>query len=127
MRRVTGIGGVFFKAKDHEMLNDWYREHLGIPLQDGYRVFPWRDPHDPDHAGSTVFWIIPGDTDDLEPDAANFMLNFRVENLDALLTALRAEGVKVLEKTESFDHGRFAWIIDPEGNKIELWEPAEGS
>ena len=127
MKRVTGIGGVFFKAKDQASLQEWYREHLGIPLQDGYCVFPWRDPQDPDRAGSTTLSIFRGDTDDLEPSGANFMLNFRVENLDALLTALRAEGVNVLEKTESFDYGRFGWIIDPEGNKIELWEPKEGS
>ena len=125
MQRVTGIGGVFFKAKDHAALSEWYRSHLGIPLQDGYFVFDGRD--EPERPGSTIFSIFPSDTDYLEPSRAEFMLNFRVADLDALLETLRSEGVKVLENIESHDYGRFGWIIDPEGNKIELWEPAAGS
>ena len=126
MKRVTGIGGVFFKAKDEAALAGWYRSHLGIPLQDGYCVFGWRDRDEPEQPGSTTFSIFRGDTDYLEPSRADFMLNFRVEDLDALLETLRSEGVNVLEKIEELEYGRFAWIIDPEGNKIELWEPAAG-
>lgn len=126
MKRVTGIGGVFFKAQNHQSLRQWYRAHLGIPLEDGYFVFDWREKEQPDRVGSTTFSIFRADTEYLSPGRAQFMLNFRVADLDALLETLRAEGVNVLEKIEELEYGRFAWIIDPEGNKIELWEPAAG-
>ena len=123
--RVTGIGGVFFKAHDQQGLAAWYRQHLGIPIEDpGYAVFSWREEEQPERSGSTVWSIFPEDTTYFAPSTSPFMINFRVANLDAMLAALRAEGVEVDDRIEEYEHGRFAWIMDPEGNRIELWEPA---
>jgi len=127
MQRVTGIGGIFFKAHDPEALRAWYQRHLGIALNDqGFVVFAWTDAQTPDHPGTTVFSIFPSDSSYFAPSAAPFMINFRVANLDALLEQLRSEGVEVDEHREDSENGRFAWITDPEGNRIELWEPALG-
>jgi len=127
MKRVTGIGGIFFKAKDPAALRDWYKRHLGIDVQDwGGAVFPWTD--DAGHAtnGMTV-WSVGADGSEHFPAGASpFIINYRVENLDALLEALREEGCEVLEKSPSVEHGQFGWVIDPEGNKVELWQPPEG-
>jgi predicted enzyme related to lactoylglutathione lyase len=124
MKRVTGIGGIFFKAKDSKALKEWYEKHLGIPcVKDGYYAFQWGEPGTANATGSTVWSIFSGDTKYMDPGTASFMINYRVENLDALLDVLRKEGVKVDEKVEDFDYGKFGWIYDPEGNKIELWEP----
>jgi len=124
MKRVTGIGGIFFKADgDHKKMLEWYEKHLGIPCKDGYHSFEWRNPEAPEEKGNTVWSIFSAKTEYLNPSPSKFMINYRVENLDALLEALRAEGVKVDDKVEEFDYGKFAWIYDPEGNKIELWEP----
>ena len=123
MNRVTGIGGIFFKAKDPEKLYGWYEQHLGIKRGDSGVIFPWRDTENPDQEGMTVWAIFPHDTGYFQPSTSPFMLNYRVDDLDAVLDALRAEGVTIDPKREDHDYGRFAWIIDPEGNKIELWEP----
>lgn len=127
MAKVTGIGGVFFRAKDPTGLRDWYAKHLGVPVdEDGYVVFQWKGGSDEKRPGSTVWSPFPHDTDYFGADVP-FMLNFRVDDLDALLANLREAGVQVddrLEEMEGF--GRFAWITDPEGNRVELWEPAEG-
>lgn len=125
MKRVTGIGGIFFKARDADALRAWYRKHLGIAIEDWGGVgFSWQRPADapePD-GGVTVFSIFKAEGSQL-PSKASFMINFRVEDLKALLTALRAEGCAVDEKTDSSEYGDFGWVIDPEGNKIELWQP----
>jgi predicted enzyme related to lactoylglutathione lyase len=121
MERVTGIGGVFFKAKDATHLADWYRQHLGMELADGNAEFLWREKDKPEQVGRTVWSVFPADTDYFGP-GPTFMLNYRVTNLDRMLEQLRKAGVTV-EKVEDFDYGRFAWIADPEGNRIELWEP----
>jgi predicted enzyme related to lactoylglutathione lyase len=123
MRRVTGIGSVFFKAKDPDALYKWYERHLGIRANpDGSGVwFKWKD--DRDGAGLTVLAMFKADSNYFEPSPAPFMLNFRVDNLDALLAALEKESVVIDPKRENYDFGKFAWIYDPEGNKIELWEP----
>lgn len=134
MKRVTGIGGIFFKSKDPQQLNDWYARHLGITTlpdnpwgpDDSVPLFEWRDKDDPDRKCYTVWGLFPQDTTYFDPSPSPFMFNFRVENLDALLDQLRKEGVTVMDKIEEFPFGRFGWIVDPEGNKIELWEPAEG-
>ncbi len=124
MKKVTGIGGVFFKAKEPVKLKSWYRDHLGIiPNPDGYVSFQWRDNDAPDRVGLTVWEVFPADTDYFEPSSKPFMINFRVENLDALLAELRAAGVQVDDRLEEYDYGRFGWILDPEGNRVELWEP----
>ena len=123
MRRVTGLGGVFFKAKDPEALYQWYEKHLGIQrdAHGGGAVFSWKD--DADAEGVTAWAIFKQDTKYFEPSAQPFMLNYRVENLDALLESLKAEGVWIDPKREDYAYGKFAWIMDPEGNRIELWEP----
>jgi len=124
MRRVTGIGGVFFKANDPEKLYRWYEEHLGIKRDETTVVnFHWRDAEDPSQKGQTLVAIFPRDTAYFGPGSSTFMMNYRVENLDALLEALSKEGVEIDPHRENHEFGRFAWIIDPEGNRIELWEP----
>lgn len=123
--RVTGVGGVFWKASDPDALRDWYVERLGLPLdQTGVIVVPWT--HEDGAPGSTVVAPFPADTTYFEPSDAPYMLNFRVADLDAMLAQLRAEGCTVVDRVEEMEFGRFGWVIDPEGNKIELWEPIEG-
>ena len=124
MKRVTGIGGVFFKAKDPEKLAAWYKEHLGLEFDSGVSaVFSCPETKEEQKIAQTVWAVFPSDTKYFEPSSAPFMINYRVENLDSLLQQLKDEGVEVDEKTEQYDYGRFGWIMDPEGNRIELWEP----
>ena len=125
MARVTGIGGFFFKSRDRRALKHWYKEHLGIvPRPDGTIAFEWRERDAPDQVGYTVWGPFPEDTTYFDPSASPFMFNFRVADLDALLPVLREEGVEVDERTENYPYGRFGWIMDPEGNRVELWEPS---
>ncbi len=125
MKRVTGIGGIFFKAKDPAALGAWYRDHLGLDVTDwGGAVFEWGG--DGSQKGMTLWSAFKSDTTYLEPGTASFMVNFRVADLDALLAALRAEGCNVETRTDESEQGRFGWVIDPEGNKVELWEPPPG-
>ena len=124
MKRVTGIGGIFFKSQDPKQLKDWYRQHLGIESDDYGATFQWRDENDPQQIGNTVWSPFPQDTKYFNPSTAPFMINYRVADLEGLLAALREEGVTVEDKIENYDYGRFAWITDPEGNRIELWEPS---
>ena len=124
MKRVTGIGGIFFKARDPQALGAWYRTHLGLDVSEwGGTVFRWAD----DSATGTTLWsAFKHDTDYFAPSTAPFMVNFRVADLHALLAALREEGCDVVDKVEESEYGRFGWVIDPEGNKLELWEPPAG-
>jgi len=127
MKRVTGVGGIFFKSENPENLYQWYERHLGImrePHGQG-ASFEWREAEDPQRKGMTVWSIFPKQTTYFDPSRANFMINYRVDDLDALLMALKEEGVEVDPRREDYDYGRFAWITDPEGNRIELWEPAK--
>src|SRR5262245_49873971 len=127
MERVTGIGGVFFKANDPEQLTAWYQNHLGLTPESATVVtFQWREHEQPALAGSTVWSPFPSDTTYFAPGASPFMINYRVRNLDRMLAQLRAAGVQVDERVEELEFGRFGWCTDPEGNRIELWEPAEG-
>jgi predicted enzyme related to lactoylglutathione lyase len=124
MKRVTGIGGIFFKATDPKSQATWYREHLGLEVGDeGYTQFWWRKDDNPEERASSVWALFPRDTTYFDPGTAPFMINYRVENLDALLAQLREEGVQVDDRVEELEFGRFGWIMDPEGNRIELWEP----
>jgi catechol 2,3-dioxygenase-like lactoylglutathione lyase family enzyme len=126
MARVNGLGGVFFKAQDAERLRSWYREHLGLPVEDwGGMSFEWREKDDPSRTGATVWSIFPASSRYFDPSPAPFMVNYRVDDLDRVLAELRSEGVEVDPKVEESEFGRFGWVMDPEGNRIELWEPPE--
>ena len=128
MKRVTGIGGIFFKAKDPATLRAWYQKHLGVDVTEwGGAVFSWADGDGKPTGGMTVWSIAEADTDLYAPSKAPFMVNYRVADLHALLEALRSEGCQVLDKVDESDFGKFGWVMDPEGNKVELWEPPAGS
>lgn len=122
MKRVTGIGGIFFKSADPKALGAWYRDHLGLDVSDwGGAIFPWGGDGSP--PGMTIWSPFAQDTDYMAPGTGAFMINFRVADLDGLLDALRAEGCNVVDRTERSEQGAFGWVIDPEGNKVELWQP----
>jgi len=123
---VTGIGGIFIKAKDPRALAEWYQKHLGISFgKNNWVDFKWINENDPAVAGNTVFSFFNEHTDYFNPSAKQYMINFRVKNLDQLLDQLKKESVWVAERTEEYEYGKFGWIMDPEGNKIELWEPVD--
>jgi catechol 2,3-dioxygenase-like lactoylglutathione lyase family enzyme len=126
--RVTGIGGIFIKARDPRALREWYGDKLGFPRQEGAvpPLFLWREREAPETVGTTVWGLFRSDTKYFEPSQASFMINYRVRNLDRMLAQLRAQGVTVDTKVVDDFNGRFAWVMDPEGNKIELWEPKPG-
>ena len=127
MRRVTGIGGIFFKAKDAPALQAWYREHLGIDVQPwGGAAFDWVDADGRTAGGTTAWLVTPQESQQFAPSTAPFMVDYRVEDLHGLVEALRAEGCNVLDRIEESEYGAFAWVIDPEGNKVELWQPPAG-
>ena len=124
MKRVTGIGGIFFKAKDATALQAWYQRHLGIDVQAwGGAAFSWADGDGKPVGGMTIWSIGPAASDTFAPSAAPFMINYRVDDLDGMLAQLRDDGVEVVSGPESHENGKFAWIMDPEGNKVELWQP----
>lgn len=119
MAKVTGIGGVFFKSPDPKGLAAWYREHLGLDIESwGGVTFPWSDP-----GGFTVWSPFAEDTAYFDPSDRPFMVNFRVDDLDGILEHLRDAGVEVDDRIGEYDYGRFGWFLDPEGTRIELWEP----
>ena len=127
MKRVTGIGGVFFKAKDPKALQAWYKQHLGIDVQAwGGTAFTWSDDDGKPVGGMTVWCIAPENGEQFVPSTAPFMINYRVDDLHAVIAALREEGCNVLEKVDDSEYGKFGWVIDPEGNKVELWQPPAG-
>lgn len=127
MKRVTGIGGIFFSAKDPVALRTWYKQHLGVDVQEwGGAAFQWADAEGNAKKGTTAWCIGPDDGKHFAPSKSTFMVNYRVEDLDALLQALRDEGCNVLEKADDSEYGKFGWVIDPEGNKVELWQPPAG-
>jgi predicted enzyme related to lactoylglutathione lyase len=124
MARVRGIGGVFFKSEDPERLYAWYEKHLGIAGRpDQGATFVWQSAEDPSRREMTVWAVFPGTTKYFSPSTAPFMLNYIVDDLDATLKELREAGVTVDDRVEDYDYGKFGWIMDPDGNRIELWEP----
>lgn len=128
MKRVTGIGGVFFQAEDPELLQAWYKKHLGIDVQPwGGTSFGWVDAQGQPTGGETAWLIEDKASRHFVPSKASFMVNYRVEDLYALLKALREEGCQVLDSIEDSEYGVFGWVVDPEGNKVELWQPPTGS
>ncbi len=125
LKRVTGIGGMFFKSKDPDAQKNWYKKHLGIPTDNYGWTFWWRD--EDGNKCSTQWSPMDAKTDYFEPSQKQFMFNFRVANLEALLKVLEEEGVTIVGEIQRFSYGKFGWILDPEGNKIELWEPVDSA
>ncbi len=124
MAKVTGIGGVFFKSQnDHKALAQWYKKHLGIKLEDfGGAIMKWQDDKVED-GGMTVWHVAEKDTEWFSPSASSFMVNYRVDDMAGMIAQLQKGGVDIQRGPESHPNGSFAWIIDPDGNKVELWEP----
>jgi predicted enzyme related to lactoylglutathione lyase len=122
MKRVTAIGGIFFKCTDPKAQREWYADHLGLRTDDYGTTFEWRKSDNPEEKGYSVWSTFPNDTDYFAPSQKEFMINFRVEDLELLLEVLKKEGVQIIGEIQHFDYGKFAHILDPEGNKIELWQ-----
>ena len=120
--QVTGIGGVFLKAHDPKKLAAWYRDNLGFPMKGAMAKFLWSERGKPEQQGQTVWSLFPTNTTYFGASLSPVMINYRVTNLDRMIEQLRSKGVAV-EKTEDPDYGRFTWVTDPEGNRLELWEP----
>jgi predicted enzyme related to lactoylglutathione lyase len=122
MKRVTGIGGIFFKSENPKMLKEWYNKHLGVA-----EIFKWLEVDNPTSAvpAQTVWSAFKNDTTYFAPSNKPFMINYRVQNLEALLQTLEEEGISRVGKIEEYPYGKFGWVLDPEGNKIELWEPKD--
>lgn len=123
MKKVTGIGGIFFKSKDPEAMRAWYQQHLGLPTTSFGATFEWFETSDERKKGSTVWSPFKETSDYFKPSTKEFMINFTVENLEELVTQLRQEGVTILDEVERSEYGKFVHILDAEGNKVELWEP----
>jgi len=127
MKRVTGIGGIFIKSSDPQRLREWYRKHLGIDFEEwGGYAFRWKSDDNVTGVGTTVWTIFDGASNYFAPSTAPFMVNYRVADLRALVETLRAEGCQVMDKIDESEYGKFGWVVDPDGNKLELWEPPEG-
>jgi predicted enzyme related to lactoylglutathione lyase len=123
MKKVTGIGGIFFKCKDPNKVRDWYQTHLGLNTNQYGSVFEWRQGADTTKKGFTQWSPFKESTKYFDPSTKDFMINYRVENLEALVEELKKNGVTILDTIEAYDYGKFVHILDVEGNKIELWEP----
>ena len=126
-KRVTGIGGIFFKSEDPKALNEWYNKHLGLNTTEWGCVFDWNDPQQPDPKvpGKTIWNPFKANTKYFAPSEKQYMINYRVENLVELLKVLKDEGITIVGEMQEESYGKFGWILDPEGNKIELWEPID--
>lgn len=127
MQKVTGLGGVFFKCDDPKAMNEWYAQHLGLPVSAYGATFEWRLPDNPAMKGSTAWCTFPQNTQYFNPSAKPFMVNYRVANLMALVDELKTANVTIVDEIAEYDYGKFVHILDPEGNIIELWEPKEES
>jgi len=123
MKKVTGIGGIFFKCKDPKIMREWYQKHLGLNTNQYGAVFEWRQGADSTRKGFTQWSPFGEKTKYFEPSTKDFMINYRVENLEALVDELKKEDVAIADKIETVEYGKFVHIIDVEGNKVELWEP----
>ena len=125
MKRVTGIGGIFFKCKDPAKMNEWYKTHLGFDTSEYGTKFEWQQAAGSVGEGYTLWSPFPEKTKYFEPSSRDFMINYRVDDLEALVRQLKTEGVKFLDEIESSEYGKFVHILDIEGNKVELWEPGQ--
>ncbi|KLT70919.1 VOC family protein [Flavobacterium sp. ABG] len=125
MKKVTGIGGIFFKCNDPDKMKEWYKTHLGLDTNEYGATFEWKQASDSTKNGSTQWSPFPETTKYFEPSAKDFMINYRVADLEALVEELKKEGVTIVDTIETYEYGKFVHIIDMEGNKIQLWEPYE--
>lgn len=125
MKKVTGLGGVFFKSDNPQAMNEWYAKNLGLPTSDYGTTFEWREADDPSKKGSTTWCTFPQNAQHFNPSAKPFMINYRVENLVELVNELKKENVTIVDEIAVYDYGKFVHILDPEGNIIELWEPTD--
>jgi predicted enzyme related to lactoylglutathione lyase len=125
MKKVTGIGGIFFKSKDPQKMNEWYKTHLGFNTTPYGTTFEWRQGEDTTNKGLTQWCPFAETTKYFEPSTKDFMINYRVDDLEALVAELKNEGVTIVDKIEASEYGKFVHILDLEGNKVELWEPNE--
>ena len=125
IKKVTGIGGVFFKCKDPKKMTAWYATHLGLDTNPYGATFKWYEGTDSTKKAQTQWTPFDEKTKYFEPSTNNFMINYRVENLEALIISLKEEGVTIVDKMETYDYGKFIHILDGEGNKIQLWEPID--
>ena len=126
MKKVTGLGGIFFKSRNPKEIMEWYQQHLGIePDPWGGKTFEWRDKDNPERIGQTVVNPFKEDSKKFDPSTAPFMFNFHVADLPALLAQLRKDGVQIVGDMQDSEYGKFAWVMDPEGRKIELWQPPD--
>lgn len=125
MKKVTGIGGVFFKCKDPKKMTEWYQQHLGLNTNPYGATFEWYEDAAGEKPAQTQWTPFPQTSTYFEPSSKDFMINYRVENLEALVTMLREEGVTILDAIETYDYGKFVHILDAEGNKVQLWQPID--
>jgi predicted enzyme related to lactoylglutathione lyase len=125
MKKVTGIGGIFFKCKDPKKITEWYQKHLGLDTNPYGATFEWFESPDSTKKAQTQWTPFAETTKYFEPSAKDFMINYRVENLEALVEELKKEGVTIVDKIETFDYGKFVHILDAEGNKVQLWQPID--
>lgn len=125
MKKVTGIGGIFFKCKDPKKMTEWYQKHLGLNTNPYGATFEWYEGPDSTKKAQTQWSPFSETTKYFEPSTKDFMINYRVENLEVLVEELKKEGVTIVDKIESYDYGKFVHILDAEGNKVELWEPKD--
>jgi predicted enzyme related to lactoylglutathione lyase len=125
MKKVTGIGGIFFKCKDPNAVKEWYNKHLGLNAGAYGASFEWRHEEDPSKKGLTQWNVNTEKAKMYDPSTKDFMINYTVENLEALVEELKKENVTILDNIESYEYGKFVHILDLEGNKIQLWEPAD--
>jgi predicted enzyme related to lactoylglutathione lyase len=123
MKKVTGLGGVFFKCEDPQKMNDWYAKNLGLEAGEYGATFKWRDLDNPSVKGATAWCTFPHESEYFNPSVKPFMINYRVENLVALVEELKKDHVTIVDEISEYDYGKFIHVLDPEGNIIELWEP----
>lgn len=124
-KKTSGIGGIFFKCREPEKIKAWYKKHLGLKTNEYGALFEFRKSDTPNEKGYLQWSPFAEDTDYLEPSTKGFMINYRVENLEDMVEQMRNDGVTILDKIETYEYGKFIHVLDPEGNKVELWEPVD--
>ncbi|MCB0807118.1 MAG: VOC family protein [Bacteroidales bacterium] len=123
--KVTGLGGFFITSPDPEKTKKWFEENLGLPCDEYGHMFKWRDHKNPEMEGNTQFGVFEKNPEYFKPGTREYMINFRVDDLVSLIAGLKEKGMQVVGEIEEYEYGKFGWVIDPDGNKIELWEPVD--